>query len=70
MAFDLKEKKWLMSKLIGETLFFRNDSSICVYDNNTVILFGADAERNEDRLSILYFESSSNGNKFWEFGVE
>jgi len=62
IAFDLKEKEWLRMKIRGDLLTLREESSVCRYDNQAVILFGNDGK--EDILSILSFKKVFNGKSF------
>lgn len=58
-AFDFKEEQWLKVKLNGDDYSFNSGSSICLYDNKTMIMFGTDGK--EDLLSILSFSDSDGG---------
>ncbi len=51
--FDLKEKQWLRVKLAGDAYNPSAGSSICLSDNNAIVMFGADTK--EDILSVLSF---------------
>ena len=55
VVFDLKENKWLKVRLEGDYLELGESSSVCSYDNSTVIIFGASSGGNEDILSLLSF---------------
>ena len=61
LAFDLEEKKWLPVKLAGDTLELKEESSICVYDNKTVIVSGISSNGKEGILNMLIIEKDSNG---------
>ena len=55
VVLDLKEKKWLKVRLNGDYLELRSTSSVCPYDNNTIVIYGTSNDGNEDILSILSF---------------
>jgi len=55
-VFDLRQKQWLKVKLEGNFFSIQDGSSICLYDNKTIIVFGTDGK--QDLLSILSFNRS------------
>ena len=61
IAFDLKGRKWLTTEFKGEDLVIRSTFSVCAYNDQTVIVFGADTEKKEDQMSILTFHKGSEG---------
>jgi len=60
-AFDLKQKQWLQTKLIGDKLSLNSHSSVCLYNENTIVIFGTSSDEKEDILGILSFNNDSNG---------
>ncbi len=61
-AFDLKQRQWLKSKLTGDELNLKYESSVCAYDDNTIVLLGLSNDKKEDLLSILSLNKGSDGN--------
>ena len=58
LAFDLKKNQWLRTTVVGDEFGSKPNFSICLYDNNTVILFGARGQ--EGILQSLFFQMDSN----------
>ncbi len=63
--FDLKEKQWLKVKLSGDSYNPSAGSSICLSDNKTIVMFGADSK--EDILSVLSFSRGDGRDYFSSF---
>ena len=62
LTFDLEGKRWLPTKLTGDQLEFTEESSICVYNNKTIIISGTSQDEKEGILNMLFLETNSNGN--------
>ena len=60
VVLDLKESKWLKTRVNGDELELKSGSSFCCYDNNTVIMFGVDVDQTVDILNILTFNKGSD----------
>ena len=60
-AFDLSEMKWLKTRLYGDEFEIRSDSSVCLYDAETIVMFGMSSDEKEDVLNIMSLNKGSNG---------
>ena len=58
-VFDLREKQWLKVKLDGDHFDLKDGSSVCLYDNENVVVFGTDGK--QDLLSVLSFSRDFDG---------
>ena len=54
-AFDLEENHWLKARLVGDELDLRYGSSVCLYDNETIVMFGMSPDGKDDILNVLSF---------------
>jgi len=63
IAFDLNEKQWLKPSLTGDKLVLLPGSSVCAYDNNTIIIFGTSPDQKEGQLSLLTFYKASESDE-------
>ncbi len=59
-AFDFEEKQWLKARLVGDELDLRYGSSVCAYDNETIVMFGVSSDGKDDILNVLSFNKGVN----------
>ena len=60
-TFDLNEKRWIRTKFYGDEYYLENDPSFCLYDNETIVMFGTSQNPKEDILGILSLNKGYHG---------